>query len=537
MERMSPNPLRKHAADLATVAVIGATALGHLRYVAVDARYPTSVGLYYGDLPRLHAQLQHLAELPQALWSLVVPGDGYQLVLAAFLALVGRSPAAFALVDVGWSVAILVLTALLARRLAGPVAGTIATALTATFPMLVVLGRTHWIHVPEAALVLGALLAWWSDPGLARRRTVVALGILGPCVLLLRPTGMIWFGLLGIAMLVTALRPRGGGVPETAGPRWRRVGLVWGLWVLSALPQIMELVTYLGDKVGRRELYGRIVPPLTDQIAFALGPPVALMTAVGAAMALRTRRLRGWPLLLACALVPFILQPLFRVGIDNFVAGAAALAILAGGGLAAWPRTAVTASLLLFVAYGALQWLPAPAPGGRAGDTITALTGRPLERRITEPYLIYEGFGGADVEALLDATCPGRNRTCTVAADQGLFRPFGEEPGQLELFLTRWDSVDLLAIAEGHGEAVLTDQPLDALAHFDCPARDPMWRLRRPGSRGRLEGVIAAQGLEVAWSTVVDVDCAYSWYTPGGRVGAPERLPRRTPGPLSGGAR
>jgi hypothetical protein len=518
--------LRRHAADATTASVITIAAAGHLRYALVDDRYPTSFGLYYGDLGVLYEQLHHLSDLPRVLLALITPGDGYQVFLAGWMALVGRTTGAMVAIDVGWSVTILVLAALLARRSAGPVAGAIAAALCASFPMLMVLGRMHWIHIPETALVLAALLVRAADPALERRRTAVGLVLLGAWVLLLRPTGMIWFGLLGGAMLVDALRAhRQAGAPQ---PRWHRLGLVGGFWSLAAVPQLIDMVAYLGDKVGRRALYDRIVPPLGDQLMFALGIPVLSVALIGVALALWSRAARGWALLLASLIVPLVMHPLFHVGIDNFIVGAVALAILAGCGFASWPRAGTAVALVIFSVYTVPQWLsttPWGTPMNGVTGTLQLALRRPVQPRFMDTYMAFEGFGGAEVEALLDATCPAQGAPCTIAADQGLFRPFGEEPGDLELFLTRRDDIRLFAIAAGHGEAVLHDQRVDGLAHFACLGGDQMWRLRRPGSEARFREVVRAQRLRVAWSIAIDRDCSYSWYTPDGRIATPELLP------------
>ena len=92
---------------------------------------------------------------------------------------VGRSSTAFQVVDVIWLAMSLLATTLLARRIGGPWAGFAAASLVGAVPMLVVNARRAWIHVPETALVLVAVLAALWDLGLTRRRTVVALAVLG----------------------------------------------------------------------------------------------------------------------------------------------------------------------------------------------------------------------------------------------------------------------------------------------------------------------------------------------------------------------
>ncbi|MDP6935409.1 MAG: hypothetical protein QGG40_20985, partial [Myxococcota bacterium] len=167
-------------ADAASTFVLLGTIAAHLTFIRADRRLPADLGRYYTDLPELWEAWGSPAESAgHLLGALAEIGGWYNLLLAGALRFFGRHPAVFQLLDLVSVAAVVLLAAAVARRLGGPVAGLVAASLTAAAPVVVVEGRHAWIHLPEAALVLGALYAWVRDPTLRAPVSRWALAILG----------------------------------------------------------------------------------------------------------------------------------------------------------------------------------------------------------------------------------------------------------------------------------------------------------------------------------------------------------------------
>jgi len=517
---LAPRPLLLAA----LVAGIAVPAALHLDYLLRDQRLPRDLGLFYLRVPAMWAALhgQAGADWPQ-------PGGAgawYELFLAGWLSLVGRSPQAFQLVDLAALVALLALcgaaaAAVTTGRGAGPVgAGRVrAAALAAVLlaggtPWLVLRARLSWIHVPEAALVLATALPWLRDPALGRGSLRTA--VLGALVLLLRPTGLAWLLPLGLGLVLG----RDGRRP----PARRLLGI--GLcWLLAALPALLGLRDYLLPKVAARGRYAMDVPGLGPQLLDALGPLLPLVAVAGLVLLLRRRRDPAAALLLSWLLLPVALWLGFRAGLDNFLVGFAALAILAGAGLAAWPRGGPLLAALPFLLLHLPRLLPDPPPDSALDRALTAI-GEPAQADLHQLYRPQTEWGRADLDALLAASCPRAGR-CVLGVAEGLDQPYGEEAGRLGTFLRPWDRLDLLDL-RGQGPPPPLRR-LHALIRWDCPSQQAAWARRFPGQAVRVQRAVRQHDLRVAWQRRVAPECTVSWLVPHGQLVDPSALPAGDP--------
>ena len=496
-----------------------------LFYMVVDVRAPRDLGQYYALLPVYFAELDGVfSTLRCGGAALIEPGGWYNFVLAVYLKIVGRGSMAFQFIDLFWLSAIIVLAAAVARKRAGPAAGFIAAALLGTCPMLIVLARLAWIHVPETALVLGALLAWIYDPALVRKRTLLALALLGALTIQLRPSGFIWFGTMGVAMIVAIWRPAG-----APAVHWRRVAILLSSWAVASIPNLLNLKTYLAAKLAVRDVYMETVPGIQSQLVDSVGLVLCVFGLFGLVLAMWPPLKRGNLLLLTWLLIPIGLFLMFRAGLDNFIPGAVALAILAGIGMAPWPKGCggvVLAALLFFTVP---QWVPPPHGHGlltRLAHGPGRHVGLILVPSIQNHYRAYTEWGEAEVSAMMDAVCPQvpQGAPCAIASDQGLFLPYGEEPGVLELFLSGRDHVEIINLTR-NGVPLGRIRDVRALSHFLCDRLDTSWRFRHPGSLTNFQETVRNADLQVAWSISYENTCTYMWYTPHGQILNTDKLP------------
>lgn len=517
-----------------TNIVIAATLIAHARFILVDTRIPRDLGLYYEGVPHAYDLLNGRTPGTAAEWlhTLGMSTGWYHVFLGGLLTVLGRNQDSFQVPDLLWMGVILVAVAGLGRRLAGEVAALCAVCLTAAMPGVVVAARTAWIHVPEAAICLLGLWAWVADPGLARRRTALVLALVPMLAFSLRPSGFIWAGSMMGLVAWSAWRGRNA---ERVG-RLKLALIVLGC-ALGTIPPLRYFGEYMSAKMASRARYASTLPDALLQIQMMVGALPAWISAVGLVLgivaALRSiRRLRlgegarpAGALLVLWVGLAGVLWLLFQAGVDNFTVAGPALALVASFGLASLlPRAGSVLSLLAVFVFWFFQWIPQPDGGSIVRRT-------PGLREITfDPHLMnfyrpWSHFGEPEMRALVDATC-GRDAKpgeCVVIADQGLYVPFGEEPGRLELFLAGETRIQLLPIRDVQDP---NTQKLDALAEFHCGERDIQWRLRWPRSLPNLETLISAQKLEPAWSMEVGPQCVFLWLTPGGTVQTPEQLPR-----------
>ena len=505
-------PLRSPEGAVGAVLLVG-TLLTQLRHTLADARLPRDMGLTWADLPALHGVLSGDGALSLLGTVLLEPGGWLELAVALLLRLTGPDPVVFRMVELGWFAALLAFAALLGARLAGARGLMGMVALVGALPAVVVQARLGWIHVPEAVLCLGALLAWEGDRSLRGPRTRVLLAVLGALALALRPSAVIWLAPLAVALVLSR-------------PSRKALATVALGWCLGAVPLVLTLPRYLSSKLGARERYAVDVPGLLQQLPDLLGPFGLVVLALGllalgravveGRLSLRPG-LRGG-VLAAWVLLPVLAFVVFRAGLDNFTLGFVALAAVAVEGLASRRLAALT--LLPWLAFTLPQWLEPPHPEGLLAR-VGHFAHLPLGPELRNHYRPYGFWSAADVLALVDATCEA-GQPCRVGVDQGLFQPYGEEPGALELFLSGADAIELVDLREARdrGEA-----DLDALMHYDCGELDGPWRRRFPNSATIFARVVDHNGLAVAWTRPMDFHCRGLWLTPGGTVARPEGLP------------
>lgn len=526
--------------------MIAVTVAVHARFILVDTRVPRDLGLYYGGVP--HAYDLLMGRTPGTAdewWHTIAQSTGwYHVVLAGLLALFGRNQDVFQVPDVFWVASLLGLVALIARRLGGDRVALTAVALTASMPGVIVAGRTGWLHVPEAVLALAGLLAWMRERGMTLRRTGVVLGLLGLLGFALRPSGLVWLGSLALPVLWTVVSARRSG----ARPPWSSVGWMALLWGLGSVTPLIYLRKYLTYKLEARERYVATLPDLALQAQMMLGAIPSWVIAVGlalggvalsrwwraprgesAAAAAPDARLVTLVMLGAWVLVVGVLWIGFRAGIDNFTLLCPALAILAAMGFdrlaggRSWGGAAPAMALVGFVPTVLFQFT---MPGGPDAPSRSwpGLREIPSSPHLLNWYRPFDRFGEPEVKALVDATC-GRESppaSCNVVVDQGLFCPFGEEPGFLELFLAGDPRVVIKTVRDA---PIPSTDRVEALIVYHCGERDVQWRNRWPRSLGNLETLLEERVLEPVWTQEVGPSCDVLWYTKRGYLPHPDHLP------------
>jgi len=513
--------------DVLTALLILAVLVAQLHFAFNDVRLPRDPGLYYKLLPSLyHAMSDPLVNAGELLGALVQSSGWYNLLLAAGVHLLGRGPLAFELACAGWVSLLLLGVALVARHEGSPLAGFCAAALAAAMPMVIIMGRTPWIHIPEAALAVIVLAAWQRDRGLVRWRTVLFVGMGGVLTITLRHSGLIWLGAMAPMLLWT----------PTATRPWRRIAVVLACWALAIVVPAMQLLEYLEAKMGARDRYATQLPEFLEQLVSNLAWPTLLVCALGLVLlnirrpSMPTGPIR--PLLFMWLLAGGALWSLFRAGLDNFTPMMAALAILAGLGLARMGSWGMIPALFAFVVSTLPQWLEK--------DTVVvfhSIPGFPDFTAGVHPnnhYRPWQGFAHPQVRDLLEASCPSLPQAgCIIAVDQGLFSPFTEDPGMLELFLMDLERVNLLSLRDIGGLPRL--ETVHGMSSYYCPERDAQWRERYPHSQALLKELMDGFELDAVWSTELFLGCTYLWMAPGGVLENPEALPEAmspaTPGP------
>ncbi len=491
--------------------------------------------MYYAGVPHAFDLLLGHSPGTAGEWAHTItqPTGWLHLLMASALALFGRGQDSFALLGVVWVLLLLVGVGRLGRHLGGDLGALVAVGLCGAMPGVVLSGRTGWIHVPEAALVLAALSVWVEDPGFSRRRTLAGVGALGALALTLRPSGLVWVGALALMLGLRAWRVGPGGS--------RRPLVILGvLWLLAALVPLAVLGDYLKLKAMARDRYDALLPELGMQLQMLLGflpGLVALGGLVAGGLALvRARRDRTVPrlpdpaptLLALCGGVVLISLGLWLVskaGLDNYTLMCPALALLAAAGFArVAPVTGGGLAVVAFLPFWGFQWMDPPAQGSWLRTT-PGFREIPIDPHVLSAYRPLVGFGETEIRALVDATCGEETppQRCTVVADQGLFAPYGEEPGYLELFLSGETRVRLYTVRD---EPLPVSQRVEALAEYHCGERDQGWRFRWPRSQKNLEELMDRSKLEPVWTQQVGPGCTFLWLTPRGYLAHPELLPR-----------
>ncbi len=480
------NPTRQ------TWLVIAVLVAAQLRFVWLDDRLPRDLSFTWRLLESFLVVLQEgrWDQLPRLLSE---TAGWLNLATAGLFQLTGPDPKVFRALDACWLAMIAVGSASAARTVGGPRAGLATVLLLGGLPLVVVLARLTWVHVPETALLVTALAALLRDPSLAHRRTwVLGVGAAG-LALALRPSAGVW---------VLALAPLVRGAP------WRRLLVAGTVLGICALPALGELGPYLSGKLAIRSAYAARVAPLHQQLLALVGPWAGLPALAGAALWIRTRP--DWRTAMALGawtVGPFAAWAVFRTGLENFVVLAPALAIAGGLGLATGRRGLVAAALGFALLTGVQV-----VPSGLAEPVWGRLPGVTpgwYRESLGDQFRPWTGYGARELPRLLDAVCPTQEPgRCLVAVEQGLLHPDAEDPGRLGLLLLDEARVDLRPVDE-------TSPPLPgaaAVVRFDCLDRPPDFQVSLPG-------------LAPVWSRDVGQGCTVHWLVPGGEPLRPEALP------------
>ena len=144
--RVRRKPIRPRTATsrlpdaLAVLLVLGVVA-AHLRFMLLDTRLMEG-GSCLKELPWVYRAVAGSGCSADLLYHvLATDGGWYRLGLSLWLFLVGRSSEAIQLVNLFWILLILACSAYIARRLGGSSAALATTALVASLPPVVLLGR------------------------------------------------------------------------------------------------------------------------------------------------------------------------------------------------------------------------------------------------------------------------------------------------------------------------------------------------------------------------------------------------------------
>lgn len=205
-------------AAAARVAVLVATA-GYRPRVD-DASYARVARalITLGRYPQVHAA--HVGWIASA-----YRPPGWPFTLAGLWSLTGFDVQAARLLLAALGVAVVLVGAHLARRVAGPIAGVVAGALLALDPLLLATGTTLESETLDTALVLGALLCALRARERRALRPALAAGLLAGAAALTRTNDLVLIPL--VAWLAT---------PTPVRPQWRRATAVLAAGVLVVAP-------------------------------------------------------------------------------------------------------------------------------------------------------------------------------------------------------------------------------------------------------------------------------------------------------------
>jgi hypothetical protein len=517
---MDPSTERSVPWNGLSLFVLLGTLAGQLLYLLRDDRVPRDPGLYYERLPEAFSWIgSPVADFASVLPLLAESTGWYNLVAGACLHIFGRSPEVFRALDVLWVGGVLGGAWWLARHLSGAAGGFAAIALVASMPMVVLSGRTGWIHIPEAALVLAVVVTWARDPGMEGRATLGAMALLGAMAITLRPSGATW-----LAGMIPAL-----GLWFLRGGRWKtsRPCLVWLSWGLALCVPLRGLGRYVEAKLGARARYLEHLGDLGQQLTWVFGEGVMALLGLGLALFLWKRSRPPSEVIVPLVAWVFLaggLWVLFRPGLDNFPLLGIGLAVLAGGGFGRARPLGALMPGIYWVFFFLPQWLSPSIV--RQHPVLQIATPLGASTNLLNHYRPWTGFGREDVLQLLAATCPSfaTGATCRILVHQGLFQPFGEEPGALELFLLELDTVEILDVRDL--PPGIESYPLHGAVEFrNCGRQEAHWRSRFPSAAQDFSQLVQAKGMVPVWSRLLDRECRATWLAPQGRLAAPGKLP------------
>ncbi len=460
---MRPSTTRALPDGLSLALVLGA--LGTLaQFFRIDRRPPMDLGHYFEALPAAWRAIGTF-DLGAIADIALRAGGLYNLLLAALAHACGRSPLLLEGVEIGWLALLLLSAWVAARRLGGPWAGLAATALCAAMPVFQIGARTHWIHLPEAALLVLALALWLGDPALERRAPRLGLLLALAAAFTLRPTALV-FGLPLLAL---------------ATPRARRRS--W-LPALSLLPAVAVLLPWLPDYVGGkamiRSVYAQTVQPLGPALLEQTLWLSALATLLGLMLLPllarpSMRRPATW-LLGLWLIVGLSLCAFFHAGPDNFPLLFLAAALLAAQGLALpgdapWLsrlRPAVGASLCALAGLAMVAPLLRPGLARPVAPLLGSAVLSVEPRHYLRPQVEVPSL--EQLWPLLERACEHADESCTIIASRGLINFNREDDTSLAHFLLGRDGLRVHNAGQYFFvEDMASADAVEALAVLECP--------------------------------------------------------------------
>lgn len=467
-----------------------------LAFGLLDARPPQDPNAVLTDTGPAYRALVH-GDLLGWLRPLASSGGWQEVALATAGALTGRAPVVWRLYFLGWA---LVATLSLARAATSvhPRAALPAVAIFLGYPLLVEQVRLGWLHLPELALlaVAGAELLR-PDRGRSAR-VVVAVALL----VCLRGSALVWGGAVAAAALVCWW-------PERATRRRALVALVVAV-LIGMMVTGREIPAYAAGKVASAKRYeflgGAAAFP---ELARSLGPLQLPVLAIGLGAgwgAWPSERRRAWGVVLGLGVgVPFVSATVLSAPVTNTPVLLPALALLAGVGLAAWPRRATVLVLATWLPLRLLQFLPAERLPQGFLPIVTSGWVRDDPVNVLRPWrtdLI------PTVRSALD-TCLATRPRCAVLAETGILHPSSEEPGLFALWYYDYDERVLL----GRMSDPSPPDPVDAVVRYQCPTSYPNWLRRYPRAAESSEQTIRAFGLVETLSIDAGSGCTWRWFT------------------------
>lgn len=429
------------------------------------------------------------------------PGGWWQVGMALWLDLVGVEPWAVRLPTVLATVLLVLNTGLLLRWGRSGRAAVAGMGLVCLAPMVTAWGRMAWYHLPEAALLTGALVLWTRAPRLERTGPVLGMALLVGLALTLRASALLWSASLLPAVAYSWRH----------GDR-RRLGLLLGLAGLAALLPLASVVPYVWEKLSARDRYVFAVDGLGTQVSVMVTWVLLGLGLGGAGMALRRPERAPERVLGHIALgwlgITALLVVVFRAGLDNHTLFAVGLAMLGARTLEgrAWLGPA------LFAVQQVLLWTGLSLPG------LTPVKG-PDTRDYNLPSQVPDH---RVLGELFDATCAS---DCVVAVEQGLFHPFSKGAERLEVLQTGAPQVSLVSVRDV-GPRV---REVAALASLRCTKDFVDYHRLNPGDAVPAQRLERQLGLGVVWTLPLDAHCTLAWEMASAPPGLPPSGPLDVP--------
>jgi hypothetical protein len=415
-------------ADIVTILVIALGMALHVRFCLVDDRAPSDLGHYYNSFRNTLVWWQQHGEIN---WRIV--DTPYSLLLAAIGTVLPPSATYMEAVEGGWLLLTLVGAAFVARKIGGPVAGAIAVVAVVAFPQTHVLTRTHWIHHPETAALVGALALWAWRPALTNWPQVIGVSVLLFLGETIRQTGIPFGVPLGLLFVVVSWRE---------GARARLAPIVVAL-VGGVAWHGPKLAQYVSNKAASAEGYAKSVVAPWYSIVENLGLPVLIWSVPLALLGLVALRRRGLAVPVIGICLVWIVGgvasvALFNVGPDNFPISGVALAILAGIGGGAF-RIAAVPSVVLGIVAAALLQVPPLLSYEHVRNLPESLRTWSNPGPINYLRVYWYPIPVDAVLPVVDQVCAETRSDpmarCFILASRGLFNPSWEDGGTFALFL------------------------------------------------------------------------------------------------------